>query len=488
MIESINWNTKSNYLCFLVCIFFGSFNAAWSHESAPLPSGIAVSVKVDRQSLSVDDEIWAEVTYSNVSNREIGLLKRDTALGGGMTEDLFAIEFEGRELRYTGAHVKRLAPIDTDYVYLKPGQSASEKIDLLRSYPIDYKGEYFVRLRNYGVSPEGEVNAKTDNTLSIELASDRTIRLLKRTPAFQNCSASQRTVIDDALTSAERIANVANNALGATPVSSRPNAARYNEWFGSYTAGRYAQVQLGMSRIANALSNQVIGFDCDCSNQPGVDPNRTFAFVFKNDPFNMTLCGVFFQVPRDGTDSKSGTIVHEVSHFTIVADSDDFQSALDQRGSRNLARNSPASAIRNANAFEYFAENTPFLEMPAPDLALSNANINPTRPNIAGSTSISATVSNVGVGASPATSVIVKLIGQQGETELARKSVSALSQGGSSELLVEFEAPAEAGLYTFEVCLDISDVTLANNCSTLNDVMVVDGIVIAPIIPLLLDD
>ncbi len=328
--------------------------------STDLPEGIEVSASVSKTLYGLDDDLMVSVTYRNMSDQTIKLLTWSTALNGGLTEDLFSVEFLGQQIPYVGIHAKRLAPIDSDYTELAAGQSASASINLLRSYPINFKGEYHIAIRE-----SGALNRKKLSPLSIKLSADRPTVEAKRAPSFQNCSVKQRSLIDSALGSAERIANIAIQDLRAAPVNQRVNARRYRQWFGAYEAGRYARVENGMAKIASALSNQIIGFDCDCTGQPSIDPSRTFAFVFPNDPYNITLCGVFFQVPRDGTDSKSGTIVHEVSHFTVVADSDDFSSAFDQGGSRRLADSSPESAIRNANAFEYFAENTPSLSMPA---------------------------------------------------------------------------------------------------------------------------
>ena len=79
----------------------------------------------------------------------------------------------------------------------------------------------------------------------------------------------------------------------------------------------------------------------------------------------MNICGAFWRAPLLGTDSRAGTIVHELSHFDVVAGTDDFAS--NQAGIRSLAINQPDNAVRAANAFEYFAENTPFLSMPTSD-------------------------------------------------------------------------------------------------------------------------
>ena len=340
-------------ITFLIVMFAGIVHAA-----PGLPLGVEVSAVIDKRSFSLDDKLMVSVTYLNVSDHSVELLTWETALNGGISEDLFSIKYLGKEISYIGIHVKRLAPTMVDYVTIEPEQSLSGSVDLLRSYPINFKGEYEFSVRN-----SGALNLKLLAPLSFKLNADRPVIEAKRTPAIQNCSVSQTAEINSALTSAERISSIAIRDLRAALTDQRQDARRYREWFGVYDAGRYSQVELGMARIANTLSNQTIGFDCDCTGRPDVNPATTFAFVFADDEYNMTLCDVFFLVRRDGTDSKSGTIVHEVSHFNVVAATRDVAS--NQAGIRSVAMSDPNTVITAANAYEYFAENTPFLSMPA---------------------------------------------------------------------------------------------------------------------------
>ncbi|MBX2847259.1 MAG: hypothetical protein KTR16_02975 [Acidiferrobacterales bacterium] len=473
------------------CVFFWAvwlcINSAFAGTS--LPSGIEVSVTALKSSISVDQKAMVAVTYTNLSKQSVSLVRWETALNGGLTEDLFSIEHEGEQLPYTGLHAKRIAPTADDYVTLSPGQSIVGEVDLLAAYPINYRGEYHVSMRD-----EGFVVRKGVQTSSIiKLTADRPIRALKRVPRFQNCSTAQRVEIDSALSSAERISAIAVRDLRNAPDILRPNARRYREWFGAYSPGRYATVERGMSRIASALSNQTIGFNCDCTGQPGVDPNNTFAFVFKNDPYNMTLCGVFFRVPRDGTDSKSGTIVHEVSHFSIVADSDDFSSALNQAGSRRLANSSPNLAITNANAFEYFAENTPFLDMPqtlVPDLGVVSASVSTTQPAIGRPIRVAATIANRGTGVAPPSMARLRVLSGSSIIQSSSVAFSGLDAGAARVIALSVLAPVIRGDYVLELCVDrVQDEVIAgNNCSRFATVSVGDRVDITPVLMLLLDD
>jgi len=467
--------------------------------SMSLPNGVVATVSMPKTAFGVDDKMMVTVVYRNTSNRTIKLLKWETALNGGLTEDLFSIQYDDAEIPYRGLHAKRLAPTDKDYISLAPGKSVSATFDLLPAYPIDYKGSYEISLREPGTSLQAsELARKVTQPLTISLSVDRPIRLFKRRPNFSNCSASQASSTDAALTSAESIANRAIRDLRGAPVAERPNARRYREWFGAYTAGRYATVERNMARIASALSNQTIGFDCDCTGQPGIDPNNTFAFVFPNDPFNMTLCNVFFRVPRTGTDSKAGTIVHEVSHFNIVAATQDFRP--NQAGIRALAISLPDSAIRAANAYEYFAENTPFLSMPAaatapaptrsPDLVVRSTSVSDLTASVGQQIEVSGNVLNQGDNSSGATSISLGLVNTATRLQIGSAAVSALAQGQNFGFQFNFITPNNRGEYLVELCVTAvsGESSASNNCSSISGFFINNSSVVAPIIPLLLDD
>ena len=93
--------------------------------------------------------------------------------------------------------------------------------------------------------------------------------------------------------------------------------------------------------------------DCSCD-----DPY--FAYVYPNQPYTIYVCNAFWTAPATGTDSKAGTLVHEMSHFNVVAATDDH--VYGQSSCRGLATSQPNLAVQNADSHEYFAENTPPLE------------------------------------------------------------------------------------------------------------------------------
>ena len=95
-----------------------------------------------------------------------------------------------------------------------------------------------------------------------------------------------------------------------------------------------------------------VTFNCSCKKK------TVYAYVYSNQPYTIYLCNVFWTAPMTGTDSKAGTLIHEMSHFTVVAGTDDW--VYGQAGAQNLASTNPTNAVDNADNHEYFAENTPY--------------------------------------------------------------------------------------------------------------------------------
>ena len=79
--------------------------------------------------------------------------------------------------------------------------------------------------------------------------------------------------------------------------------------------------------------------------------------MYPTQPYKIYLCKVFWSAPAIGRDSKMGTLIHEMSHFNVVAGTDDY--VYGATGAHSLALTDPVKAIDNADNHEYFAEDQP---------------------------------------------------------------------------------------------------------------------------------
>ncbi|HEY0061129.1 MAG TPA: M35 family metallo-endopeptidase [Telluria sp.] len=104
--------------------------------------------------------------------------------------------------------------------------------------------------------------------------------------------------------------------------------------------------------IKDAFQTKPITVDCGCK-------KTYYAYVYPTQPYKIYVCKAFWNAPMTGTDSKGGTLVHEMSHFNATAGTDDW--VYGQPGAASLAISDPSKAIDNADSHEYFSENTPAL-------------------------------------------------------------------------------------------------------------------------------
>lgn len=367
-------------------------------------AGVAARLEAVTDRAEAEEPVTVRFTLTNTTSAPITILKWHTPLEG-FNSDMFVVERDGRRVPYVGREVKRGAPGPEDYVTIEPGRSVSADLDLSEGYALAEPGRYQAQYRSeisiparaaddYRGNREDERGNDREkrwpplvtrdiasNAVSFDLAEARQAPLMILSPsvvavtvdqarrrtrakaaAFQGCSASQQTQVQEAHTRAGQLTAFAILALGGTKEANRASSQRYTTWFGTYTAARYSTVQNNFSKILGALDNETVTYHCDCS-------DNYYAYVYPNNPYHIYLCQKFWPAPLDGTDSKAGTIIHETSHFYVVADTDD--NAYGHAACKNLANSNPAQAVANADSHEYFAENTPPLSMGLEHLALA---------------------------------------------------------------------------------------------------------------------
>jgi peptidyl-Lys metalloendopeptidase len=164
-----------------------------------------------------------------------------------------------------------------------------------------------------------------------------------------NCTSSRITTLSSAHAQAKTYA-----ANSVSYLNAGSTGARYTTWFGSYTSSRYTTVKSHFTKINSALINSAITYDCYC--QPS--SASAYAYVYPSQPYIIHLCNAFWSAPTAGTDSRGGTIIHEMSHFTVNGGTGDY--AYGQSSAKSLATSNPSTAIQNADNHEYFSENTPY--------------------------------------------------------------------------------------------------------------------------------
>ncbi len=321
-------------------------------------SGLTVSLSVTQSAFRASEDVLVTVTLSNPTKHSVRVLKWFTP-AEGMEEPLFAVTRDGQAVAYSGPRFKRPAVTGNDYLTLKAGESLTTVVDLGGSYDLSESGRYEIA---YNVSSYGLFDHKqAAASLRDALTSDRIgIKVDGRTAkgkppppggpgpgtsVFRACTTAQQSALIAARTAARSYA-----ANSVTYLSGSTMGLRYTTWFGAVTLTRKNTVSSHFTAISGAMNTAGITFDCSSK-------RNVYAYVYPNLPYTIYLGKVYWTAPGIGTDSQAGTLIHEMSHFDIVANTDDV--VYGQAGARNLAISDPEAATRNADSHEYFAENTP---------------------------------------------------------------------------------------------------------------------------------
>ncbi len=287
----------------------------------------------------------------------------------------FQVSKDGVPVAYQGRLVKRGLPEAADFVVIAPRKSISTVVDLSAHYDMassgDYTIQYAVPLQHASLSDDSMLaDAKglpmvlRGQSLKLWVDGNDVLGAARKGSGKGKPGGGGSTVVNGvsyAGCSTTQIADIGNAVIQARSYSenakgylaSNATGARYTTWFGAVSSSRYNTVKQHFNAIDAAMdqSNGEITVNCGCN-------DRSYAYVYPNRPYEITVCRAFWSAPVAGTDSKAGTLIHEMSHFDVVAGTDDV--VYGQTGAKNLAISAPDSAVQNADSHEYFAENTPF--------------------------------------------------------------------------------------------------------------------------------
>ena len=344
---------NTNRVFFLIAFVMVFFAFTFS----VLAKGTAkVVLTVDQTAFTKNEDVLVTVTISNPEKGAIKLLKWYTPFED-VEESLFEVTLDGVPVKYIGRHYKRPQPEDRDFIILKSGESLTQTVDLAEYYDFSVSGNYEI---SYDVKSPNLFEKNNGQIKQIESLKSNIVslnaegRASKRPPTqpptgglnnFRTCTTTQQSSILDARSIAATYSSDSLNYLGGA------TGPRYTTWFGVYDQSRYNTVRSNFTKIKEAIDAKPMTFDCGCK-------QRYYAYVYANQPYTIYICSIFWQAPLQGTDSKAGTLIHETSHFTVVAGTEDW--VYGQAGAKSLASSDPNKAIDNADSHEYFAENTPF--------------------------------------------------------------------------------------------------------------------------------
>jgi peptidyl-Lys metalloendopeptidase len=317
---------------------------------------ISVSLSVPKTALSAREDVQVTVTLRNQGSRAARLLKWHTPVED-VEEALFDVTVDGQAVAFQGPHYKRPAPTAGDYLTLAPGESLTRTVSLSDFYDLSrtglYRVSYAAQLHGGAVaafrSNDVELWVEGRESVPREAAAAPGSIVTLGAVSYSRCDSTQQATALQALNAASTMANDSVSYLNGTP-SGTP---RYTTWFGAFSSSGWSTARTNFVAIKDALDTKPITIDCSCK-------KTYYAYVYPAQPYKIYVCRAFWAAPLTGTDSKGGTLIHELSHFNVVAGTDDY--VYGQSGAKSLAASDPARALNNADNHEYFAENTPFLQ------------------------------------------------------------------------------------------------------------------------------
>lgn len=325
-----------------------------TEASEQAQGALTAQVTVAKASMAARDTVTVEVTLTNTSSAPVSLYKWE-APGTGLTEGRLSVLRDGTPVAYTGAHFKRVLGRTEDIITLAPGQGISGPVVVSDAYDLSRTGTYTIR---YELESRATVTALASNEVSLFIEGRRNSReeaeamreVTGQSLAYSGaCTTSQKSSISSGFSGAQTYSNNAYSYLSGTPSAT----TRYTTWFGTYSSSNWNSIKAHFNNIKNAFASAAVTVDCSCTD------SGTYAYVYPGSPYKIYVCGAFWSAPTTGTDSKAGTLVHEMSHFTVVAGTDDW--AYGQSAAKSLAKSNPTNARDNADSHEYFAENNPSL-------------------------------------------------------------------------------------------------------------------------------
>lgn len=344
---------------FLLLTVFGAFILPSHAQTGPLNISLTpVSAKIRG-----DADVLLKITITNPTSLPVTVPVWQLPSDDVPTPILQITAADGSPVAYTGPLIKWSPEALQTGVIFAPGSTQVFVIELSSIYDIE-NGRYRIEYSQNGPG-KFDLQGRTSRVFApIAPAFIETTGRTKRirgevSPSNQmsaaslttfRCTTSQSTAIRTAVSDATNYARAAGDYFTGKSTAMQVTL-RYTKWFGAATDARLSRVTSNYNKLYSAFSTQSVSVDCSCKKK------TVYAYVYPNQPYQIYVCGAFWRAPAIGTDSKAGTLIHEMSHFNVVAGTFDY--VYGQSGAQSLAMSDPDKATANADNHEYFAENNP---------------------------------------------------------------------------------------------------------------------------------
>ena len=326
--------------------------------------------------------IACSVEFLNTGDEDYYLLKRNTPLEG-LLSPFIDVYYKEISLEYKGIYIHRNPPTKDEFVLLKSRETISAIVKVNDAFSFDKNGLYRIEYveplmvaTKEGMIPEyvimEEVNVNMFTLIELEDASQVTHPIQEEeeeeeeeeeynddfddddsdddTVDIESCSTAnfkggtqqQRSDILEAHKKLCSQFKVAQGKVG--------NNNMYKTWFGKYKRSRARKVKRVCRKCARKLKRKSVRYTI---NPSGCQSNWN-AYVTSSRRRNVNLCPAFHSYAvfcvSSGAPTKEGILAHEWTHnFGRTRD-----YSYGATANKNLAKNKPRKAVRNADTYEFW--------------------------------------------------------------------------------------------------------------------------------------
>ncbi|QWT18906.1 hypothetical protein KPL74_14265 [Bacillus sp. NP157] len=343
-----------------------------------------------------------EVEFTNVGDEPAYIYRPESPFGRNddtpSSDFLQVFDSSGNARRYIGSRDHWGRPEPSHFLPVAPGESIRKEVDIAHAYDFGSGGMFTVRYATiYRGGRKATAAHATASPHETEMLSSDDLVVFAYPPRQQarqqhttdlQCTAEQSETIDKAVAKAKSRAFAAGQIQNAMYISKgsiddpwyeyRPNK-RFDRWFGKpqaadplpHETGWYDSLNYLAIRGVDATYGRLFDityFDplkkaCGC---PGRPPEAVAAAEDHN-LYAMTFCPRFFTLPEDDpVSSRTGTVVHEMSHFYDHVSPGLSDFGYGKACAQDLALQDRATAVKNADNVEFFVmDTTPYDEVDA---------------------------------------------------------------------------------------------------------------------------
>ena len=298
--------------------------------------------------------------FTNNANEDLYMLKRETPLEG-LFAPFITVSVDDGPVPYKGPLVLRTPPTKDEFVLLRAGESISATVEITDIFDFETDGLYTVQYSKplqYVLSLAiGEVKESIVHEF-INIYLEDTHLLLKAsrleepfeadyTVHFQSCFTASFTGSRNnsaTLDAHKRLCSGIDKTKGKLG-----NNNLYKTWFGAYDSGRFSTV----TNIYKYMRNGLAGRSLRYYNEGRYCKTNWVAYTYKSYSQTVVyLCNAFYTYPtacRGTAYTKERVLLHEWAH--ALGGRDDVAYYADN--CKQLAKNNPAGAIRNADSFSF---------------------------------------------------------------------------------------------------------------------------------------